>query len=83
MVEDEDDDAEDEVPTEEGPSQPVVDGAEDPGVCVERQQQGGDPRGHAEILERIFNASSIFIPLLWQHFCKNSDLYSNLCLWHR
>ena len=53
MVEEKDDndDDEDKVPTQEGPGQPVVDGAKDPGVCVERQKQGGDPRGHAEILE--------------------------------
>ena len=60
MVEDEDDDddaeEDNEVPTQEGPGQPVVDGAKDPGVRVERQEQGGDPRGHAEILGRILQA---------------------------
>ena len=57
MVEDEDDDEEDKkAPTQEGPGQPVVDGAKDPSVRVERQEQGGDPRGHAEILGRIFQA---------------------------
>ena len=56
--EDDDDDAEEdnEVPTQEGPGQPVVDGAEDPSVRVERQEQGRDPRGHAEILGRILQA---------------------------
>ena len=59
MVEDEDEEEEEEdneVPTQEGPGQPVVDGAKDPGVRVERQEQGRDPRGHAEILGRILQA---------------------------
>ena len=52
VVEEKDDDEEDKkVPTKEGPGQPVVDGAKDPSVRVEGQKQGGDPRGHAEILE--------------------------------
>ena len=52
MVEEKDDEeGDDEVPTQEGPGQPVVDGAKDPSVRVERQEQGGDPRGHAQILE--------------------------------
>ena len=48
---DEEEEEDNEVPTQEGPGQPVVDGAKDPSVRVERQEQGGDPRGHAEILE--------------------------------
>ena len=60
---DDDDDEDNEVPPQEGPGQPVVDGAKDPGVCVERQKQGGDPRGHAEILGRSFQASRIFVSL--------------------
>ena len=64
MVEEKDDEeGDDEVPTQEGPGQPVVDGAKDPGVCVERQKQGGDPRGHAEILGSSFQASRIFVSL--------------------
>ena len=64
MVEEKDEEEEDKkVPTKEGPGQPVVDGAKDPGVCVERQKQGGDPRGHAEILGRSFQASRIFVSL--------------------
>ena len=64
MVEEKDDDEEDKkVPTKEGPGQPVVDGAEDPSVRVERQKQGGDPRGHAEILGSSFQASRIFVSL--------------------
>ena len=60
MVEDEDDDddaeEDNEVPTQEGPGQPVVDSAKDPSVRVEGQEQGGDPRRHAQILERILQA---------------------------
>ena len=64
VVEEKDDDEEDKkVPTKEGPGQPVVDGAKDPSVRVERQKQGGDPRGHAEILGRSFQASRIFVSL--------------------
>ena len=54
--EEEDEEEDKKVPTKEGPGQPVVDGAKDPGVRVERQKQGGDPRGHAEILGKIFQA---------------------------
>ena len=57
---DDDDDEDNEVPTQEGPGQPVVDGAKDPGVRVEGQEQGGDPRGHAEILGRIFVSLTTF-----------------------
>ena len=60
---DDDDDEDNEVPTQEGPGQPVVDGAKDPSVRVEGQKQGGDPRGHAEILGRSFQASRIFVSL--------------------
>ena len=61
VVEEKDDEeGDDEVPTQEGPGQPVVDGAEDPSVRVERQKQGGDPRGHAEILGRIFVSLTTF-----------------------
>ena len=61
VVEEKDDEeGDDEVPTQEGPGQPVVDGAKDPSVRVERQEQGGDPRGHAEILGRIFVSLTTF-----------------------
>ena len=61
MVEEKDDEeGDDEVPTQESPGQPVVDGAKDPGVRVEGQKQGGDPRGHAEILGRIFVSLTTF-----------------------
>ena len=57
---DEEEEEDNEVPTQEGPGQPVVDGAKDPSVRVERQEQGGDPRGHAEILGRIFVSLTTF-----------------------
>ena len=80
VVEEKDDDEEDKkVPTKEGPGQPVVDGAKDPSVRVEGQKQGGDPRGHAEILGRSFQASSIFVLFCFE---KNSAVNSNLRRWH-